>query len=296
MFALVRQPLTRDDNMRSARSTANPLRAVAEEIIKPNDRLTSFERLKFTTANIGSESSLRCRKISPACARSSASKRFDKMAVEYLYECPSQSFTLRNLGARLEVWLRKHPEHIAEKRADRARHGAPGVGRDRGFRQRRIPQTHTEDLLALGDDPLFRCALYRLLALDYPVDELLLSLKHPGDEDTKIASNAVTEKTHAEQLRHSRSTPPRKAYVAVRRADSSFFKRLEPKAHALLTAFSEGQPLSQALERSVDYSNSSIEHVAGELRSVVGDWSSLGWFSEPENAGFKPNLLHKERP
>ena len=28
-------------------------------------------------------------------------------------ECPSESFTLRNLGSRLEAWLRKHPEYIA---------------------------------------------------------------------------------------------------------------------------------------------------------------------------------------
>jgi hypothetical protein len=35
--------------------------------------------------------------------------RFDLMAKAYLSARPSRSFTLRNLGSRLEGWLRKHP-------------------------------------------------------------------------------------------------------------------------------------------------------------------------------------------
>ena len=35
-------------------------------------------------------------------------RKFDEMAEAYLTDCPSESFTLRNLGSRLEGWLRKH--------------------------------------------------------------------------------------------------------------------------------------------------------------------------------------------
>jgi len=42
-------------------------------------------------------------------------KRFEAMSKAYLVDCPSRSFTLRNLGARLESWLRKHPEWAGPK-------------------------------------------------------------------------------------------------------------------------------------------------------------------------------------
>ena len=47
MFDAIRQPLTGDENMRQRSRDGKSLRAVAEEIIKPNDRLTSFERLEI---------------------------------------------------------------------------------------------------------------------------------------------------------------------------------------------------------------------------------------------------------
>ena len=62
-----------------------------------------------------------------------------------------------------------------------------------------------------------------------------------------------------------------------------YFKRLEPEAYALLSALQQGAALSQALERSVDYSSSSIEEVTGELEAWFANWSSLGWFCKPES-------------
>ena len=47
MFDAVRQPLTAEENMRQRTRDGRSLRTIAEEIIKPNDRLTSFERLEI---------------------------------------------------------------------------------------------------------------------------------------------------------------------------------------------------------------------------------------------------------
>src|SRR5256885_503396 len=44
-------------------------------------------------------------------------KRFDAMCKAYLVDCPSTSFTLRNLGSKLELWLRKHPQWAGKKQA-----------------------------------------------------------------------------------------------------------------------------------------------------------------------------------
>ena len=47
MFEAIRQPLTSDEGMRQRTRDGKSLNAIAEEIIKPNDRLTSFERLEI---------------------------------------------------------------------------------------------------------------------------------------------------------------------------------------------------------------------------------------------------------
>jgi len=42
---------------------------------------------------------------------------FESMCKAYLTECPSRSFTLRNLGARLESWLRQNPSWMRDRQA-----------------------------------------------------------------------------------------------------------------------------------------------------------------------------------
>src|SRR5579859_3134574 len=47
VFDVVRQPLTEDERMREQTLDGRSTRAIAEQIIKPNDRLTSVERLEI---------------------------------------------------------------------------------------------------------------------------------------------------------------------------------------------------------------------------------------------------------
>ena len=47
MFDAVRQPLTAAENMRQRTRDGRSLHDIADAIIKPNDRLTSFERLEI---------------------------------------------------------------------------------------------------------------------------------------------------------------------------------------------------------------------------------------------------------
>ena len=47
MFEAVRQPLTANESMRQRTRDGRSLQGIAESIIKPNDRLTSFERLEI---------------------------------------------------------------------------------------------------------------------------------------------------------------------------------------------------------------------------------------------------------
>ena len=88
MFDAIRQPLTADESMRQRTRGWESLRAMAEEIIKPNDRLTSFERLEIYNRQYWFRILSALSEDFPGLRAIIGETRFDKMAVEYLYRLP----------------------------------------------------------------------------------------------------------------------------------------------------------------------------------------------------------------
>src|SRR5690349_16928498 len=96
MLHAVQQPLTADEQSRSHDLNGRSMEEIAEGIIKPNDRLTAFERLEiynrqywFRLLSSMAEDFTGSRAIV-------GEKKFEKLAIAYLIDCPSQSFTLRD--------------------------------------------------------------------------------------------------------------------------------------------------------------------------------------------------------
>jgi len=86
------------------------MRKYAARYIKPNDRLTSFERLEIYNRQYWFRVLGSMAEDFPGLRAVLGQRRFENMCRAYLAECPSRSFTLRNLGSRLEVWLRRNPQ------------------------------------------------------------------------------------------------------------------------------------------------------------------------------------------
>src|SRR4051812_42095084 len=106
------RPLGRGDRMQRTWKDGRPMGKVTGAVIKPNDRLTSFERLEIYN---------RCywfRVLDclyddyPGLRAVLGERKFMKLATAYLEKYPSASFTLRNLGERLEQFLREEPRWI----------------------------------------------------------------------------------------------------------------------------------------------------------------------------------------
>src|SRR3974390_403629 len=153
MFEAVRQPLTTTEGMRLRTPDGRSTRKIAETIIKPNGRLTSFERLEIYNRQYWFRVLSALAEDFEGLRLILGGRGFEKLSVAYLMDCPSQSFTLRNLGSRLEGWLRAHPEFIAgveDIALDMVRLGWAGVGAfDEGSR----PQISESDLASMGPDP-----------------------------------------------------------------------------------------------------------------------------------------------
>ncbi len=117
MARAVMQPLTASERMQKRAPDGKSMRAYASRFIKPNDRLTSFERLEIYNRQYWFRVLSSMVEDFPGLCAVLGDKRFEAMSKAYLVDCPSRSFTLRNLGARLESWLRKHPKWAGPKQA-----------------------------------------------------------------------------------------------------------------------------------------------------------------------------------
>src|SRR5262252_10285921 len=110
VFDVIRQPLTASERMRKHTLDGRSTKEMVEKIIKPNDRMTSVERLEIYNRVYWFRILSSLAEDFPGLRAIIGQKNFDRLLVAYLKDCPSESFTLRNLGSRLETWLRDHPQ------------------------------------------------------------------------------------------------------------------------------------------------------------------------------------------
>ncbi|HSK42972.1 MAG TPA: DNA-binding domain-containing protein [Candidatus Binatia bacterium] len=281
VFDVVRQPLTGDERMREQTLDGRSTKEIAETIVKPNDRLTSVERLEIYNRVYWFRLLSSLADDFPGLRAVIGQEAFDKVLLGYLTEMPSVSYTLRDLGSRLETWLRAHPESISSNKRmalDMVRLEWADI---EAFDAAEYPVLSQTELASLGEDPVFHLQPYlQLLDLAYPVDELLLKVRETEDPETDISSNVV-------MMDHSDSAPrkqlplpkSKKIFLAVHRQENIvYFKRLKPEGFALLRALHQGQPLSQAIETSVNWSGKKLERVMEQLHDWFANWSQLGWF------------------
>src|SRR5258707_9682979 len=112
----VMQPLTRNERMQRVAPGGERMHAYAARYIKPNDRLSSFDRLEIYNRQYWFRVLGGLAEDFPGLRAVLGGQRFESMCKAYLTECPSRSFTLRNLGAHLETWLRQNPIWIRDRR------------------------------------------------------------------------------------------------------------------------------------------------------------------------------------
>lgn len=279
MSSDVRRPLTPDFEMQQQAEDGRTMAEVASGYIKPNDRLTSFDRLEIYNRQYWFRVIAAVSEDFPALAAVLGSKRFDALVLAYLKENPSTSFTLRNLGARLPAWLADHPEFAPKTRLalvlDVAKLEWAYV---EAFDRAKVKALTTEDFAGLdGDSRLSLQPHLQLLQLSYPVDELVLAVRKLTPE-SDIMSNAVSELV----VRTRPKLPPMrrsKVFLAVHRFDNSvYYRRIDHEAFLLLSSLQLHRPLGEALETAFAVSNLAPEQQAAKIQEYFAHAAELGWF------------------
>jgi hypothetical protein len=283
MARAVMQPLTASERMQNTAPDGKSMRAYASRFIKPNDRLTSFERLEIYNRQYWFRVLSSMVEDFPGLRAVLGDRRFEAMSKAYLVDCPSRSFTLRNLGARLESWLWKNPKWAGAKQAlavDIVRLEWADIEAFDGMAE---PALRPEDLRAeAGANLKLKLQPYvRLLDLKYPVDDLLLEVRKE-DEDTDFASNAFQERHKRKRVQAVAKLKPAEIFLAVHRVDDSvYFRRIEREEFAILRALRDGKVLGKAIEAAFRRSRVPAEERAGLVQQWFQNWAALGWFCAP---------------
>jgi len=272
---VIMRPLT--DDLESQRTSADgrDMEKVAGAFIKPNRRLSSFERIEIYNRQYWYRLIDSMYDDFPGLRAILGKTQFNRLITEYLIKHPSRSFTLRNLGRSLPKFLADEPRWAKphERMAmDMARFEWAQVV---AFDDPAYPPLTPDDLA--GRDPSrLRLSIQphvTLLEMAYPLDKFSLALKKQGLRSE--ASNAMGEDERDGSQHPGAPGLPRRrpTFLAVHRVEFDiYFKRLTEPAFRLLSALSEGKTLAQACGL--------VEGAATpkQIRNWFLNWTSIGWF------------------
>jgi hypothetical protein len=275
MAAAVMAPLT----SRGTMVRRHPGGAAAQDPaawVKPNDRMSSQERLEIYNRQYWLRVLASLGEDFPGLRAVAGRTRFDRLVRAYLVQCPSRSFTLRNLGSRLPDWLAANPRWAGPRSGLAIAMARLEWAHIEAFDQADLPLAVPADVTETA-----RLALQphlRLLALDYPVDDLLIEVRRrlPGRD---AAGNSAVLPRHPQVRRVGATEQP--VFLAVHRHDHSvYYKRLRPEAFRILQALGGGAPLGAALEAGFEGSAMAEAERPGFLREAFHDWAGFGWFAQ----------------
>lgn len=275
------RPLTAGWDMQKTWSDGRPAAEAVEEFIKPNDRLTSFERFEIYNKQYWYRLFDSFYDDLPGLRAMLGEKKFRALCKAYLTKHQSRHFSLRNLNNRLTEFMAENPAltaPISGMALDMARfEWAQMLAFDEGAK----PPATTDDFLdqppealKLGLQP-YLC----LLELDYAVDEYFAAVrKRDADILRGEASNAVSA---APKISRRRRLPPpklEKIYLGVHRVDNQlYYKRLDPEAYGILTRLRDGQTVAEACEQAILASSRTLDWPR-EIQHWFSVWTQLGWF------------------
>jgi len=274
MAAAVMAPLTARGTMVRRRPDGLRTEAEAAAWVKPNDRLSAFERLEIYNRQYWLRVLGSLAEDYPGLRAVLGGARFDRMARAYLAQCPSRSFTLRDLGSRLPQWLEENPHGplaLAMARLEWAHIEA--------FDEAALPLPGPGQLEAVDGSTRLRLQPHvRLLHLAYPVDDLLIRIRRKlRDRDT--GGNSAVLAGHP-AVRRAAALEPAEIFLAVHRHDQCvYYKRLEPEAWRILEAIQSGAALAEALAAGFQGSALAEPERPAFLRRAFHDWAGFGWFA-----------------
>ena len=274
----VMRPLTRDFQMQATSEAGASMADLVSSYIKPNDRLSSFERLEIYNRQYWFRIIDALSEDFPALSAVLGSEKFDELILAYLRDNPSRSFTLRDLGSRMPEWIRRSPGYAAERHDLVVDVVALEWAYVEAFDGAALPPLDAAEQSGFTLETSLKLQPHlQLLSLRYPVDELVLAV-HKEKPASDIMSNAVSGHHRND---HVALPPmePMETLLAVHRFENTvYYRRLERETFKLLSSLQSGEAISVALDFAFRDSELSAEEQMAKIRECFAHAAQLGWF------------------
>jgi len=283
MHAAITRPLAPGDRAQKRWFDGSSSARAVAKLVKPSRTLQPLERVEIYNRMYWFRLLDSMAQDFPGLRALLGEKKFWPLVESYIAACPSRSFTLRDLGSRLERYIAREPRLVAP-------HGAAARDLVR-FEWAQIvafdgPTRPRLTKRGLSGAPATKLKIpvqpyLTLLTCRHPVDEYILAVKREGALRTE-ASNAVTERVGSAgataRLEHCGTL-----HIVVHRLDNQlYYKRLEPEAARLLRAIKAGYTLAEACARAFGRSNLDPVEQARKIREWFALWMRLGWLCARE--------------
>jgi hypothetical protein len=247
------------------------LEASIESVLTPSQRLSAADRLSVY-ANAYYARLLECLQSDyPALRKALGDDIFNQFVLEYLQKCPSQSYTLSELGARF-------PKFLAETQPPQEPGATPSWPEfliDLARLERAYaevfdgPGSEGQPTLQLGDLAAIPPDRWGEVVLDVGSGLRLESFQFPVHR----YCSAVRKETEAG------FPEPQPTHLAIYRHDF-VVRRLEvtPLQFALLDAIVRGLPLGAAVVNALELAATTDESDLQHLQEWFAEWTSLAFF------------------
>jgi hypothetical protein len=275
MLQAVIRPLARGSRPQRRWSDGRSAAEVVGSFSVANDRLSALERIGIYNRMYWFRTLDSLHEDLPGVRAVLGEKKFMRLAEAYLTKHPSRSFTLRDLPARLERFIRTQPHLSAPHTALAADMAAFEWAQVECYDGAACPPL-TPAALAGRPAAKLRLGLQphiRLLALRYPVDDFAIALKQGalrGDASNAVGAGPRSGRNSDRRLRRPK---PERVWLAVHRHEGRiYYKRLEAPAFKVLGALRAGR----TLERAVASAGRGVK--PEQVHDWFMTWMQLGWF------------------
>lgn len=253
------------------------MRTEADALIKRNKRMSSLERLQIYRESYWYRALGSLEDDFPGLRALVGPRTFRRLTEAYLFDTPSQSFTMRNLGSRMENWLSRHGEFAGANPTlalDMVRLEWAHIEAFDGAEKKPLGP---EDLIELHEDLVVGLQPHiSLLELSYAVDDLRIQVQDAATEaGSGATSNVAIGRKQRTIIRRYKKVQPSAAFLAVHRMNFVvYYRRLARDEFRVLRALQEGRTIAEAVGLIEEQSQN---HLEGWFAS----WARMGWLCKP---------------
>lgn len=270
MARAVMQPLSTRDNLKRGAEDAIAL-------VKPNSRLSSFERLEIYSRSYWSRVLDAFSEDFPGVRALVGGRRFERLRRRYLADCPSVSFTMRDLGRQLAAWMEENPSEVGENYAAALDMARLEWAHIESFDAAEHERLSASDIVALDPESRLRLQPHlRLIEAGHEVDRLLLEIRESAGRNGGVPRGVG-------QKRITRAKLASTIYLAIHRFELVVhYKRIDAEMFRLVSAMIEGASIAEAAELAYTGSPLTAEQSQQHIQSSFALFNALGWFCKPD--------------